>query len=283
MAWTLAPALEALRTQVNDLWPNRDKSIDGSIGDEAHRNRVSDHNPDADDVVTAIDITDDDSVGADMRQLAEVLRVSRDPRIKYVIHEGQLFSSYPTSSYPAWTWRPYSGTNGHFSHLHISVTQAGKWQSHDWNLSAFDVREPSTPRRFARLFEFSREEGRAGTGAQQKAIRDVLAHYQAIGERFDRVLFALDQDLNASGRHFLAIQFVADVAPGSATPNTITINKEMDISFLEHIILHELGHVVGWRLFDTVDRTEVWAEEFKSWVLNGAPDGPTWERLKDEV
>ncbi len=138
MTWRLAPALQTLRDQINALWPDRNKDVDGAIGDAAHRNRVSDHNPDSDQIVTAIDITDDDSVGADMRVLAEVLRVNNDPRIKYVIHEGRMFSSYPTSSYPAWTWRPYSGLNGHFSHLHISVTQAGKYDNYPWVIEGDD-------------------------------------------------------------------------------------------------------------------------------------------------
>lgn len=140
MDWTLAQALVTLREQINALWPDRDKTSDGSIGDEAHQARRSDHNPDEDGVVTAIDITDDDSVGADMRKLAESLRVNKDERIKYVIHEGKMFSSYASGTYDAWTWRPYSGVNGHFNHLHISVWgDDRKYINSDWRICMCDL------------------------------------------------------------------------------------------------------------------------------------------------
>lgn len=45
MTWRLARGLEHLRAQVNTKWSNRSKDSDGSIGDEAHASRSSDHNP----------------------------------------------------------------------------------------------------------------------------------------------------------------------------------------------------------------------------------------------
>jgi hypothetical protein len=51
------------------------------------------------------------------------IRRSRDPRVKYGISNGQMFSSYAVSGYAAWTWRPYNPKNGdkHFTHGHLSV------------------------------------------------------------------------------------------------------------------------------------------------------------------
>lgn len=125
MTWRLAGALVLLRAQIDDRWPRRSVASDGSIGDTAHASRDSDHNPwcgaPADPTVTALDITHDPDGGPDMNELAEVLRESRDPRIKYVIWNDRMFSSYPTSSTPAWTWRSYSGTNPHTKHMHVSV------------------------------------------------------------------------------------------------------------------------------------------------------------------
>ncbi len=121
MSWRVAKSLNTLKAQVDAAWPSRNDDIDGTIGDAAHAARKSDHNPNEDGVVTARDITHDPASGADMGALAERLRLSRDPRIKYVIFNWRMFSSYPTSSYPAWTWRPYSGVNGHKTHVHISV------------------------------------------------------------------------------------------------------------------------------------------------------------------
>jgi hypothetical protein len=97
--------------------PGRNKSSDGTIGDLSHQNRPSDHNPNKDGVVTAIDITHDPAHGVDAGQIAEMLRLSRDPRIKYVISNRRIFSSQKQP----WQWRPYNGPNAHTHHVHLSV------------------------------------------------------------------------------------------------------------------------------------------------------------------
>lgn len=119
--WRLAASLKALRDSVNVLAPRRSKLSDGSIGDAAHATRASDHNPwvvhDGQGIVTAIDVTHDPASGCDALQLAESLRLSRDPRIKYVIFDRRIFSA----TIQPWQWRPYGGANPHSHHLHISV------------------------------------------------------------------------------------------------------------------------------------------------------------------
>lgn len=121
MTWRLAHSLETLRTQVNLQWPGRSKKDDGSIGDEAHASRSSDHNPWVKDgsmgVVTAIDITHDPAGGFNSYAFAEMLRLNRDPRIKYVISNRRIVSSETSP----WEWRPYHGSNPHDHHVHISV------------------------------------------------------------------------------------------------------------------------------------------------------------------
>jgi Putative peptidoglycan binding domain len=121
MAWRLAKCLETLRTEVNAKWPNRSKASDGTIGDESHQTRESDHNPWVKDgaigVVTAMDITHDPAHGLDSEQLAECLRGSKDLRIKYIISNRKIASSENSP----WEWRPYTGTNPHNHHVHISV------------------------------------------------------------------------------------------------------------------------------------------------------------------
>lgn len=121
MAWRLAESLDQLRDQINTAWPGRSKTSDGTIGDAAHATRASDHNPDENGVVRAIDLTEDLTVGLSMNAVAEEIRLSRDPRVKYVIHEGRMFSSYATSTRKAWEWGPYSGTNSHKTHMHVST------------------------------------------------------------------------------------------------------------------------------------------------------------------
>jgi hypothetical protein len=55
-------------------------------------------------------------------KLVEVLMQHRDPRIKYVIHEGQMWRSYPKTGTTPWEPSPYTGSNPHSSHVHISVS-----------------------------------------------------------------------------------------------------------------------------------------------------------------
>ena len=120
MAWRLAKSLEKLREQVNARAPNLSKASDGTIGDAAHASRTSDHNPWIKDgntrVVSALDITHDPARGCDSYKLAQSLVASRDPRIKYVISNGQI-----ASKAKAWAWRKYTGKNPHSMHVHVSV------------------------------------------------------------------------------------------------------------------------------------------------------------------
>lgn len=129
MTWRVARSLDQLAAELNAAAPDRSRRSDGTIGDAAHASRASDHNPwvpdpagIVDGIVTARDLTDDDEHGADMAKLLHYLTtVSHDPRIKYLIHNRRIYSSYPTSSAPAWAARPYSGPNAHLMHLHVSV------------------------------------------------------------------------------------------------------------------------------------------------------------------
>lgn len=126
MSWRVARAIQQLLDELNAAVPNRSKASDGTIGDAEHVSRKSDHNPWVVDgrgegVVTAVDLTDDDEHGADMSLIVDYLTKVRDKRIKYLIHRGKIYSSYPTRSTPAWAARPYAGPNAHERHLHVSV------------------------------------------------------------------------------------------------------------------------------------------------------------------
>lgn len=118
MAWRLAKSLETLRSQVNTAAPRRKKTSDGTIGDQAHAARVSDHNPNRAGVVQALDLTHDPAGGFDSYKFAETLRQNKDPRVKYVISNGRIFSSITQP----WVWRSYSGSNPHSAHVHVSVS-----------------------------------------------------------------------------------------------------------------------------------------------------------------
>lgn len=119
--WRVAKSLLILRRQVNRRAPNRSKASDGTIGDDRHRRRTSDHNAwirdGSHDVVSAMDITHDPARGCSAEEIAEALRGSRDRRIKYVIWNRRIFSA----TISAWRWRRYTGENPHTKHIHISV------------------------------------------------------------------------------------------------------------------------------------------------------------------
>jgi hypothetical protein len=123
--WRVANALEKLRKQLNAKFPNRSKVSDGGIGDPNHQSRKSDHNPWVREgsmgVVTARDFTHDKANGCDCNKLAESIRAVRDGRVKYIIWNRRICTSFPKNGMPAWAWRPYTGSNGHTHHLHLSV------------------------------------------------------------------------------------------------------------------------------------------------------------------
>jgi hypothetical protein len=131
-SYSLAKALQTLRSQINVRYPNRSKASDGWIGDIAHRKRRSDHNPNLLGVVCALDITHDPEHGCDAYELAETLRKNRDPRLNYVISKGRIVSAVG-----GWSWRKYGGSNPHNRHMHVSVHQRPKLHSDPkrWNLA----------------------------------------------------------------------------------------------------------------------------------------------------
>jgi peptidoglycan hydrolase-like protein with peptidoglycan-binding domain len=121
MSWRLAKSLEQLRSQVNAMFPARDKSSDGSIGDVGHAARKSDHNPNSHGVVTAIDIDADLSSTENVGILVAALQASGDPRIKYLIWNAHITVKGDISQ-----WKPYHGINAHRHHAHISVASDPK-------------------------------------------------------------------------------------------------------------------------------------------------------------
>jgi len=128
MAWRIAESLKLLRKQINDAYPNRDKSSDGGIGDAAHASRNSDHNPWVKDkhgvgVVTAVDI--DEDLAPDIHSIEAIvtaIRKSRDPRVKYIIYEKRI----TVAGSDLQKWKPYHGKNPHDHHAHISVNSDPK-------------------------------------------------------------------------------------------------------------------------------------------------------------
>lgn len=141
MAWRVARSLEKLRAQIDAMAPKRSKVSDGGIGDAAHASRASDHNPWVKDgatgIVTARDFTHDPKNGVDAGKLARALAASRDPRIKYIISNGEICSSETSP----WVWRKYTGANPHTKHFHVSVKSTKNHYDSDmpWRLDGYEA------------------------------------------------------------------------------------------------------------------------------------------------
>ena len=141
--WRAMASLLVLRDQVNVIAPNRSRAADGLVGDEAHQGTNSDHNPHyvpgvGSEIVTALDLTHDPAGGFDSYKFADNLRIHRDRRIKYVISNRRIFSSYASGSRAAWAWGPYGGSDPHTNHVHVSVLDAPISDTRTpWNLEGF--------------------------------------------------------------------------------------------------------------------------------------------------
>lgn len=137
MNWRVAKSLDQLLNEINTFAPNRSKASDGSIGDAAHASRGSDHNPYIKlgnvGIVRARDFTHDPARGFDSYAFARSLAKSGDPRIRYIISNGQIFNPSVSSS-----WRTYSGANPHDHHAHVSVSENASLfdSTTDWNWEA---------------------------------------------------------------------------------------------------------------------------------------------------
>lgn len=118
-----------LRKQLDKKFPKRDRRTDGWIGDRAHQARKSDHNPDANGIVHAIDIDENFGRGTwrngkAARRFADQLLdyaasgLPGSDRIKYVVYENRIASGTYRSTW--WKWR--GSGYGHTAHIHVSFT-----------------------------------------------------------------------------------------------------------------------------------------------------------------
>lgn len=117
-----APTCRAALNEADFFWPGRVKASDGICGDEAHQARVSDHNSG-----NAFDLTHDPYHGLDTYSLAEQLRLSGDPRIKYVISFSRIWNPSISPN-----WRKYRGSNPHSKHMHVSIHESARNSKANW-------------------------------------------------------------------------------------------------------------------------------------------------------
>jgi hypothetical protein len=106
------PAAIAVLRQATALFPKRKKLSDGLLPSVAHQKQSpnSDHN-----TGLAVDLTHDPENGVDCAQIFEKLK--EDKRVSYLIFNKKIWSR----QYAKRGNRPYSGSNPHTKHLHISI------------------------------------------------------------------------------------------------------------------------------------------------------------------
>lgn len=139
----LTTALTRLRADFNTLAPDRDKGSDGWIGDEAHKQRISGHNPDetgggeyedadSKDEVRAIDVDKDLRVpGLTMLMcINKILATPNDlRRLKYIIFNRVIWSASD-----GWRPRYYGGDNPHNEHAHFSGHPSWDEDDRPWSI-----------------------------------------------------------------------------------------------------------------------------------------------------
>jgi hypothetical protein len=106
------PAAIAVLRQATAISPSRKKASDGLLPSKAHINQSpnSDHN-----TGLAVDLTHDPESGVDCSDIFEKLK--EDKRVKYLIFNKKIWSKDKARLGN----RPYTGSNPHTKHLHISI------------------------------------------------------------------------------------------------------------------------------------------------------------------
>jgi len=123
MTWYLNPALETMRAEVNSAYPFRDQESDGTIGDEAHQETDSDHNPDPapEEEVDAWDC--DKELNGPGNPFAD--------DVEFII---ACFEAHESSKYwiynrviarrsTGWKREEYTGDNPHDKHIHFNTRE----------------------------------------------------------------------------------------------------------------------------------------------------------------
>jgi hypothetical protein len=106
------PAAIAVLRQATAISPGRKKASDGLLPSAAHikQSPTSDHN-----TGYAVDLTHDPESGVDCSDIFEKLK--EDKRVNYLIFNKKIWSKDKARLGN----RPYTGSNPHTKHLHISI------------------------------------------------------------------------------------------------------------------------------------------------------------------
>lgn len=146
VTWRPARSLTTIKVQINAAHPNRPTASDGMLASSAHHsaNPASDHDPRlirSEWVVCAVDITKDTWTQATINALV----ASRDPRIKYLIWQRRFCAGVAGWGSAPWVWVPYTGSNPHDKHWHLSVNASNCDDTRPWQIGAATQEDVMTP------------------------------------------------------------------------------------------------------------------------------------------
>lgn len=216
MTWIVVPALEDLRHQLNAVCPDRDKSSDGSVGDQSHAAGRSSHNPDRTgspeyrdgDKLNEVRARDFDkdlrhpdvSMADVVRHLVTGARAGRFWWLRYVIYQGVIYHKGHE-----WRAHQYDGANRHDHHAHVNsdFTQAADTvRNVDYHLeelvalSADDKKwiTAEIAKVAAQVWSYRLEDPRStATPKEKKAAGTYVRYVDVIGDRSaETVVKALD-------------------------------------------------------------------------------------------
>lgn len=188
--WRVVRSLDRLNEQIRAAYPRAVPPATpavswGSIADSAHSS-TSDHYPHfysalgATAVVCARDFPHAPSLGLDAHKIAEQLRLSRDPRIGYIISNGRI-----TGPNYGWKWSAYSGSDPHDTHIHVSTVHGSAADSGaDWQIGKDDDDMPTAKEIADALL--AADLNYTGSGASALPLRTLLRnlHQQQHGPVF---------------------------------------------------------------------------------------------------
>jgi hypothetical protein len=139
-SWRLARSLDVLRDEIEAKYPG---TTVWTIGDAAHQSDYSDHNPNDNDVVCAIDVKG--NAGLDLGLFVKHLIGDAHTNFRYVIFNRKIY--HRKNGFKA---EDYNGSNAHKDHAHVSVgngpdgrSTSGYDSSAPWGIA--DLGEPATP------------------------------------------------------------------------------------------------------------------------------------------
>lgn len=143
-SWRLAKSLAKLEAEIKAAYPG---TTVWDIGDEDHQAGYSDHNPNAKDVVCAIDVFGDG--GMNLAKFVAHLIENPHSNLRYVIFDEKIYQRKND-----FAEQDYNGPNKHKKHAHVSVGNGpdGRSTSSYDSTATWDIDElgkkpskPSTP------------------------------------------------------------------------------------------------------------------------------------------